>query len=367
MKILILADPNSIHTKRWVNALDENSLEVFVCGFSNLPPQGYNTRVIVETFKTAVNSNTDGAVQKLSYLKILPEIKKIIKEFTPDILHSYYSSSYGLLGALSYFKPYLVSAWGSDVFDFPNKSFLHKRVLKFVFSRSTAVLSTSKIMANEIQKYTNVRIEVIPFGVDLSKFVPAFHKTLFNSEDLVLGSVKNLEDNYGLDLLIKYFAVVQKRYHNLALKLLIVGGGSQEKPLWELAHSLGISEHIKFTGAIDHAKVPDYLNEIDIAIFLSKKFESFGVSIVEAMACEKPVIVSYVGGLPEVIQDKISGYVVNPFNADETINSIERLIQSEELRKSMGQNGRLKVQKDYDWKDCVLKTIKLYEEIVKRN
>ena len=82
-------------------------------------------------------------------------------------------------------------------------------------------------MAAEIALYTNKKIEVTPFGVDLNVFKPQKVKSVFNEGDIVVGTVKALEVKYGIDYLIEAFDILCKKHPNLPLKLLIVGRGSQ--------------------------------------------------------------------------------------------------------------------------------------------
>ncbi len=77
--------------------------------------------------------------------------------------------------------------------------------------------------------------------------------------------------------------------------------------------------------------------------------ESFGVSVLESSACEKPVVVSKVGGLPEVVKDGITGIIVEPHNIQATAVAIEKLVLDVNLRKQFGKQGREMVKGKYDW------------------
>ena len=96
----------------------------------------------------------------------------ILKTFKPQLLHANYATSYGLLGAMTGFHPFVLSVWGSDVFTFPKKSFAHKMLFKYNLNKADKILSTSRFMSQEISKYTSKKIEITPFGVDLEKFYP---------------------------------------------------------------------------------------------------------------------------------------------------------------------------------------------------
>ena len=117
---------------------------------------------------------------------------------------------------------------------------------------------------------------------------------------------------------------------------------------------------------VDNSIVPDYLNMIDVYVALSIiDSESFGVAIVEASACEIPVVVSNVGGLPEVVDDTITGFVVKSKNSQEAAKAIEKLILNKELRLKMGKAGRERVKELYNWEENVNQMINIYKSIVK--
>ena len=149
------------------------------------------------------------------------------------------------------------------------------------------------------------------------------------------------------------------------LRLLIVGGGRDRSSLELLADSLDISKVTEFTGAVPHAAVPDYLNRLDIYVAASRlDSESFGVAVLEASASSLPVIVTDVGGLPEVVEDGVTGRIV-PRDAPHALaKAIEELILNEGLRKSMGLSGLHRVLERYSWKDSVSKMEEIYEKVI---
>ncbi|MDQ9894055.1 glycosyltransferase, partial [Acinetobacter baumannii] len=83
------------------------------------------------------------AIKKIEYLKVIKEIKKIIYDIKPDILHAHYASSYGLIGSLVNYKPYIISAWGTDTYEFPNNGFIQKYIIKYNLKKADYIFSTS--------------------------------------------------------------------------------------------------------------------------------------------------------------------------------------------------------------------------------
>ena len=130
MRILLLSNPSSPHTIKWANSLAAEGIEVYVFGLEEYDSVQYNKNVTINIINISSDTRllADGAIQKLIYLKALPALRYYIKKVNPDILHAHYASSYGLIGALTGFRPYFISVWGNDVFDFPHKSFFHSKV-----------------------------------------------------------------------------------------------------------------------------------------------------------------------------------------------------------------------------------------------
>lgn len=367
MKIFILSDSSSIHTKKWVNSLAQKGVEVCLFSIGKCDENEFYIHSNIKLVECDSNQSalSEGAIPKIALLKYLPKLRKLIREFKPDIVHAHYASSYGLLGALSGFRPFVLSVWGSDVFDFPNISFIHEIILKFNLYRANRILSTSHIMAIETKKYTNKRIDVTPFGIDLKRFKNFKVDSIFPSETIVIGTVKALSPKYGIDYLIKAFEIVKRKYPYLPLKLMIVGEGADKLKLIKICEDLGILGDVVFTGKVDNNLVPKYLNMMEVYVALSTlDSESFGVAIVEAGACEKPVVVSNVGGLPEVVEADKTGFVVESKNSDAAAHAIERLVLDQKLRKAMGKAGRKRVQQFYDWNQNVDLMISIYNDIL---
>ncbi len=367
MKILILADTSSIHTIRWANALFQKGVEVALFGFSNYNSSDYcnGIKIYSNQIPSTIISKKDGDLSKLIYLKSIAKVKNIIEEFKPDLLHSYYTSSYGFVGALVNFHPFFISVWGADIYNFPVKSIIHRIMVKFSLKRADKILSTSHSMVHQIQKFTKSKIEVTPFGIDVNIFKPLDIESIFGKEKIVIGTVKTLEKKYGVEYLIQAFKLVKDNLPFISFKLLIVGGGSQLNQLKKLTKELKLENDTIFTGYVKHNEVVKYYNMIDIYVALSiEDSESFGVAVLEASACEKPVVVSNISGFKEVVENNITGFIVEKQNIEQTANSIIKLVNDRNLRNAMGKSGRERVIKLYNWNNNVNQMINFYSETV---
>lgn len=367
MRILILGPADNPHIIKWVRALNEKNIEIALFSLNGNIQNYYKNYVNVKVYSLNFFGDkikTIGLISKLQYLQTVNLIKKIIKEFKPDIVHAHYASSYGLLGVLSGFHPLVISVWGSDVYKFPNKNFLTKLILKYNLKKADYILSTSYAMRDETQKYTNKNILITPFGVDINVFKPVNIRLSNGKDDIVIGIVKSLEPVYGIEFLVKAFAILKTKLPNISLKLLIVGDGSLRKRLEELVINLKIEETVYFTGRISYDDIYKYHNMIDIDVYPSES-ESFGVAVIESGACEKPVIVSNVGGLPEVVEDGKTGFVVEYGDVNAIVKALEKLVLDKRLCQTMGKNARERIMKLYDWNNNVNQMIEIYENIIR--
>lgn len=360
MKILFLSDANSAHTQRWIKYLHAHNIQLSVWSLSQPRPE---SAAFFQSIHVPVFFPHTFFSSKILYPLFLPSLKRAIKTFKPDIIHAHYASSYGLLGALSHFHPLVISVWGSDVYDFPKINSINKKILQFNLSAADHITSTSHCMANETKKYTQKNITVIPFGIDTDFFYPNPKKTLFDKNDIVIGIIKTLSEKYGIDKLIRAFALVKKQLPRLPVKLLIVGDGHLKQQYIQLCRQLNIDHLVLFTGYVPNAKIPEYLNELDIYVSLSQ-YESFGVSAIEAMACEIPVILSDIPAFREITHHRLDEWIVPKEQPEKTAERIKKLIMHPELRTACGKTGRLIVKEHYDIRQNVRQLMNIYSSLI---
>ncbi len=352
MKVLIVGSGRSYHATRWANSLAQHGIEVGLATVHKVE------RPLVEKVKlfSLSKRGTRG------YLLEAPKLRALLGCWRPDIVHAHYATGYGLMSKLVGFSPRIVSIYGSDIYEFPHRSTLHKWLLGYALSRAK-VLTTSEAMRDEfVRNYPRcARPQVTPFGVDVSLFRPKTEGRVLQSNQCHIGIVKKLEHVYGLDVLLRAFAQLRRLVQGMDIHLHIVGRGSQEGALRVLADQLGLGGFVIFHSAIPNQEVPEFLQHMDIFVVPSRS-ESFGVAAVEAQACELPVVASAVGGLPEVIADRHTGIIVPPDDPGALAAALAELCSNPGLRVSYGQAGRRRVEQLYDWSRNVEKMIGIYRD-----
>jgi L-malate glycosyltransferase len=366
MKICFLANAASIHTIRWVNSMSERGHEVYLVTINNYDSGKIHEKIHVKKLPIPA---------PFGYYLNAIQLRGFLKEIKPDIINAHYASGYGTLARLANSNPYLLSVWGSDVFDFPYESKFKYKLIKKNLKAADQIASTSNIMKKQTLSLIkpNQPIKVTPFGVDTVKFRPS-KSIKSNKNTITIGTVKSMEDKYGIEFIIKGTAELIKilRENNQKdiiskIRLLLVGDGSKIEEYRNLVENLGLSDITTFTGKVDHNDVPKYLNNLDIYVAPSTlDSESFGVAIVEASACEVPVIVSNVGGLPEVVKNGETGYIVEKENSHHISEKLFELIMDEDKRRLFGKQGRHFVMGNYDWEKNVDIMENVYKSLIEK-
>ena len=230
------------------------------------------------------------------------------------------------------------------------------------------IIATTRVYArsSKILRREWRRVEVIPNGVDTKRFNPDIEcewvKKKYNLKGyktlLFVGELTTWHTYKGLEVLLQALATASKGYERL--KLLVVGDGNLRGHYQKLASQLGVGDRTVFAGHVDDGVLPAYYAASDVAVLPSKDAsEGFGIVLLEAMACRKAVIGTRVGGIPEVIKDRETGLLVEPINAGALAHSILELIQGDDLRTSLGRNGRTLAEKR-DWRIIARRTEAVY-------
>ena len=206
------------------------------------------------------------------------------------------------------------------------------------------------------------KVVTIYNGIDAEIFNPdkiearKRRELCLSDKDFIIGSIGQLEKDKGQKYLL--FAIEKLKKDNINnIKCLICGEGPEEEKLKQLTKDLNIDKEVKFLGYRDD--IAEILRIMDLMVITSLTIESFSIVAAEAMSMKVPVIATQVGGLPEVIEDGVTGILVPPAKSDMLKNAVKYLIEHPEIKINMGEQGRKKVCKFFNIK----KNIKIIEEL----
>jgi glycosyltransferase involved in cell wall biosynthesis len=218
--------------------------------------------------------------------------------------------------------------------------------------RIDAWLACSHFNAWQIQRRYKRFPTVIYNGVDTAQFAPGpsdrRERLGLPADATVLAFAGRLVGWKGLEVAI--CALAEPEIEGLPVRLLIIGDGPQRDRLADLARELGVEGRVALHPAVPHGELPALYAAADVGVFPSIADEAFGISVAEAMSCGKPVIASYIGGIPEVVGNEGScGLLVSPGNPAEIAQAVRELAADPQKREAMGRAARSRVVAGLTW------------------
>ena len=353
--ILMLASSRSVHTARWTNGLRQRGWHITLMTADSDETHEYDDISLVRLPEKGKNA----------FITSVPYVRSFAKENGISFIHAFYATDYGLLATLSRCAPVLLSVMGTDVFSYPDKSWLHKWGTSRILKSAQAVAATSRVMAERVKELTAGKVNpaLTPFGVNTSKFYPAENQfSEKGSDELRIISIRHLYQKYGLDVLVKAAHKLNTGHPEMKFRVDIYGDGPERQVLLDQIIRLGLDDVVKLHGKTSPESVPDLLRNADLFVAPSRE-ESFGVAVLEASAIGLPVIGSRVGGLPEVILANKTGLLFEKENAEELYRKILILSKQETARK-LGRAGADFVKSNFSEKAVLGKMELVYKKML---
>jgi len=239
-------------------------------------------------------------------------------------------------------------------------------VSRFMLNRRCKKLSGKIAVSKPAMEYASGYVpgpyQIIPNGIDLEKFSPDVPKIeKFNDGKLNVLFVGRLEKRKGLRYLIDAYSRVKKDFDES--RLIIVGPGTRFLGKYKKqVRDYGLKD-VHFIGPVSDDKLPGYYNTADIFCAPATGQESFGIVLLEAMACGKPVVASNIEGYAGVMTDQKEGLLVLPKNADSLAEALRTLMADEKLRKQMGERG-ITTARNYSWQRVAKRVVAYYNKVL---
>jgi glycosyltransferase involved in cell wall biosynthesis len=306
---------------------------------------------------------------------VTPKLKKRIMQDKHDVIHAHYppplASYFGAKASKKMNTPYILTyhcdlvlpKFYGSLLTALYRSTLGRRTLK----NTNRVIVTTKTYAATSRDLWKIEPQVIPNAIDPFEFNPkSSGENIRKRHDLndskMIMYVGRLKYHKGLEYLIE-----SALYTEPDVKYVLVGGGEFKPRLERLINEKKLNDRIIFAGEVSNSDLPEYYAACDIFVLPSvSRLEAFGIVGLEAMASEKPVIISDIPGVREVIEEGVCGLLTEPMNPEDLGKKITRLLSDPELMKKMGKAGRRKVLEEFTWENVVLQTEKLYEKILSK-
>ncbi len=276
--------------------------------------------------------------------------------FKPDILHTHLRAiRYVLIPARLYKKALHIHTIHSLAKQ--DTSFSYRGLNKIAFKYLGVIpVSVSRKVSHTVKELYGVESPTIYNGVPTSKYPGEREGSTFKGEIRILnvGKFKRAKNHL---LLVEAFAKAWAEERRL--RLMLAGDGSARKKVEARVKQLGLEDRVDFLGW--RSDIPNLLSRCDIFV-LSSEWEGFGIALVEAMAGGKPIVATRVGGVPEVVEDGETGFLVPPRDAEALAGAILKLARDENLRREMGEKGWKRAREKFDISLIAQQYERLYEE-----
>jgi glycosyltransferase involved in cell wall biosynthesis len=305
-----------------------------------LNKKGYHADQLEKEGYTVYLPSQQGKIA--SYMRGLTVRGALVRE-SIDILHSHNTAAFldGVVGAKLANTPVIIHT--DHVRKFPDKRryMAAERIASYFVDEIVAV---SRHVREALIEYEGIRpdkISIIYNGVDFSPAQDGNEIKAVRDEfnvtqgEKVVGCVARLAQQKGYELFMEAARRILRKTQ--AVKFVVVGVGEEYDRLLKLCSELGIRSKVHFAGA--RTDIERVLPVFDIFL-LTSHYEGMPVCLLESMVSGVPIVATAVGGVPEAVQDGISGYLIHSRDPDEVAEKVVRLLRNDNLRLKMGKNGR---------------------------
>lgn len=295
----------------------------------------------------------------LTYSAIREPLREIYGEFPFDLMYMATWGDFSLAAARvakTLGVPYVATAIGGYENRYYNKpDSLPYRIQRELYLGSELVQCVSKDLERKIRIMTDGRVPTWTWesGVDLEQFAPSVERRQRRRADLCIAEdqilitfVGRLVKEKGIDELFDAFGVLAREEPRT--KLALVGHAHKEGPIRRKLGAKGLEERVVMVGGVPAKEIPGYLNATDLFVFPSWN-EGLPNAVKEASACALPIVATNVGGIPEIIEDGVTGLLVPPRSADALFEALRRLVADVDLCSKLGTAAREAVSKAWDY------------------
>jgi glycosyltransferase involved in cell wall biosynthesis len=351
LELAFLGDPNSVHLRRWVGFFAERGHRVtLLVPAGQEVDSGLPASIELESFHRFTPRSP---LAPVSFLRSWWSVRKVVARVRPDVLNAHFLTIHGWHAWMAAFHPYAITLWGSDIYVGPRKWRAVRMMARLTLRAADLVMADSedlKRAAEELGARPD-RTELIGWGVDLARFsggsAPAELRSRLGLDGKrVVFSPRAIRALYRQGVVVEALgklpadvAVVMSRHNSDAAEV---------EAIERQARALGVSDRVVLVPEIADSEMADFLRLADVVISVPVS-DSTSVTILEALACERPVVAADLPSVREWLADLDPGSLVPIDDAAATAEALARaLTRGVAERAEMGRRGRAIVERRAD-------------------
>jgi glycosyltransferase involved in cell wall biosynthesis len=294
-------------------------------------------------------------------IRILWRLYRLLNRLTPDVIHTHrYVVRYSLIPAIICRIPRMIHTVHNQP-EFEVEA-IGKLVHKIAYRQGLVPVCISRTVQEEmVPIYGDIKYHLIYNGIDTCRFegveedvIQSLKEEMGIANQFIVLHIGRFTEQKNHKMLIESFKIVNDNYPQSVL--LLVGDGELLAEAKQMVNTLELSSKVYFLGL--RTDIPEIINMADVFV-LTSKWEGFGLVNIEAMAAGKPIVATEVGGVPELVDDGKTGFLVKSGHTDGLAEKILNIIQNSELQKTFSKNASIRA-KMFDIRQTVIEYQNLY-------
>lgn len=352
MRLLYFTRDYTPHDHRFLTSLAESGIEVFYLRLEKAKSQ-VEDRSLPSSIKQIQWRGGKETFKWGSAFGLALSLRQVIQHVKPDILHAGPIPTVAFLAATSGFVPLVSMSWGSDLLQQIDRSKWLLWTTRFALRRTSVLIGDCKAVHDKAVSlsFPAERIVTFPWGVDVQRFHPGIPSSLRErlgwQKDFVILSLRSWEPVYGVDVLVRAFCLAALQ--EPCLRLILMGGGSQSSLIRQMVHRHKLDGRVFFGGQVSNDRLPEFHNAADLYVSASHS-DGSSVSLLETLACGKPVLVSDIPSNREWVQPEVNGWLFPDGNVEALVERMLAAVRDRSKLPEMGRASRSIAEAKADWR-----------------
>jgi glycosyltransferase involved in cell wall biosynthesis len=367
MRVLYFTRGDSAHDRRFLAALGQTGHEVHCLRLE--PGSTLAEQALPEGVRLVAWQGLPASAEHEAGLALLPELRQVIERLCPDVIHAGPVQRVARLVARLDFHPLVSMSWGSDLLLEADQDAAWMQATREALAGTDVLVGDCQAVKDKVLRleFPAERVVLFPWGVDLRHFTPLASPDprvrAGWQQCFTLLSTRSWEPLYGVDLIARAFVEAAKACPEL--RLFMLSTGSQGPLLREILERGGVIDQVTFAGQVPLAQLPGCYTSADIYLSASHS-DGSSVSLLEAMACGRPALVSNIPGNREWVVPGENGWLFPDRDVDALAQGMVRAVREKECLADMGRKARKLAEERADWEQNFPKLLQAYEMAVNR-
>jgi L-malate glycosyltransferase len=362
MRILYFSQDYSTHDHRFLASLAQTEHEISYLRLARGARQ-VEDRPLPERVTQLQWAGGNGPFRWRDVPRLRLDLQRVLHETRPDLVHAGPVQTCAFIAALAGSRPLLTMSWGFDLMQDAERNAWWRWVTRYTLKSSTFFVSDAEVTRRKAVEYgmEPACTAVFPWGVDLRRFRPAVQASRKRPEPFMLFCNRSWEPRYGVDVLARAFVKVAQQRDDVSL--LLLGGGSQAQAIKQILLSGHALERVQFGGQVPQADVPRWYGMADLYISPSH-VDGSSVSLMEALACGLPALVSDIPANREWVSDGVNGWLFPDGDPQALADRILAAMAQRAAMPAIRQAARRTAEERADWPRNFAVLLRAYDQAV---